>query len=495
MKKKSTMKKNQSIFILSFSLLLLFCKNGFSQYFPNYDVELFKGTVPCNMPWVGGLNNPQCSEADLNNDGILDMVIFDRTGYKLMTFTNGGTSNTIDYHYAPKYEKNFPSMDSWSLLLDFNCDSIADIFTHTTLGIKVYKGYYNSDNELCFSLFKKYLKFQSQSGPLNLLVTGVDIPAFCDIDNDNDIDILTFESFGGGWIEYYQNQSQDLGYGCDSLNFVLAEHCWGLMFEPADTPTKWLNQSCPWRLEELITPPNQNNIDSRGGGSRHSGSTTLAFDNDGDGDKEVVIGDISFSDLVYLTNGGTSSSALMTSQDIFFPNYSVPADIPYFPAAFLLDIDNDGVKDITAAPNSENGQTDVTCSWFYKNIGTNNNGTFIYQTDSFLIRDMVDVGSGSAPVFVDLNNDGLTDMLVANRNTYGTNSTITYLENTGSDTLPVYKWMTGNWMNLSSLNLKSLYPAFGDLDNDGKKEMILGHMNGSFLYFENTSGTLSARTE
>ncbi|MEI7801571.1 MAG: T9SS type A sorting domain-containing protein [Bacteroidota bacterium] len=480
------MQKNNFKKIILFLSVLLIQENVSAQYFPNYDLQLLKGTVPYIMPWVGGLNNPQFSAADLNNDGIQDLVIFDRTGNKLLTFTNSGDSGMVDYHYAPKYEKNFPKMDAWCLLLDFNCDNIADIFCHATLGAQVYKGYYNTDNELCFTSYSKLLKFQGFTGPLNIFISQVDIPAFVDVDNDNDIDILTFE-INGGWMDYYQNMSQDLGYGCDSFKYELTEQCWGLMYEPSTSEAKWLNQSCPFRTEGIVEKPNDN-LQNEKGGTRHSGSTTLAFDNDGDGDKELIIGDISFSDLVYLTNGGSISSALLTDQDTSFPVYSVPANIDYFPAAFYLDLNNDGVKDIVSAPNTENGETDVACSWYYKNIDANTHGVFIYQTDSFLTGDMIDVGSGAAPVFVDLNNDGLTDMLIANRSAYGSNSTIEYLENVGADTLAIYKVITKNWMNLSSLNLKALYPAFGDLDNDGKKEMVLGNENGTLLYYENTGG-------
>ncbi len=486
--KENHFMKNNYFKITILFLSLFFIQNTISaQYYPNYNLQLLKGTVPYKMPWVGGLNNPQFSAADLNNDGILDLIIFDRTGNKLLTFTNSGTANSVDYHYSPIYEKNFPAMDSWCLLLDLNCDGIEDIFTHTTLGAKVYKGYYNTNSELCFTTYSKLLKFQGFSGPLNIFISQVDIPAFVDVDNDNDIDILTFE-IAGGWVDYYQNMSQEMGYGCDSFKYELTEQCWGLMYEPSSSEAKWLNQPCPFRTEGIAPRIDDQSLNSRGGGVRHSGSTILAFDNDGDGDKEAVIGDISFSDLVYLTNGGSVTSALLTDQDTSFPNYSVPANIDYFPAAFYLDLDNDGVKDILASPNTENGETDIACSWFYKNVDANTHGVFIYQTDSFLTGDMIDVGSGAAPVFVDLNNDGLIDMLIANRNTYGTNSSVEYMQNVGTDTLAVYKVMTKNWMNLSSLNLKGLYPAFGDLNNDGKKEMILGDENGTLLYYSNTGG-------
>ena len=439
------------------------------------------------MPWVGGLNNPQFSAADLNNDATPDLVIFDRTGDRLMTFVNEGIADSVNYHYAPKYEKNFPDLTCWMLMKDFNCDGIEDIFAHIGLGVQVFKGFYNAGNELCFTTYKKILKFDSFAGLFNISVSLVDIPAICDIDNDSDLDILTFES-GGGWIDYFENMSQDAGYGCDSFNYELTEHCWGLMFEPATPRAKWLLQNCPWRPEG-ISENNDDEEEMRGGGPfRHSGSTLLAFDNDGDGDKELILGDISWEDLVYLTNGGSPTAALLTEQDTLFPNYSVPANIQWFPAAFYLDLNNDGANDIVASPNSENGMTNVANVWYYKNIGTNNNGTFIYQTDSLFTKDMVDVGEGAAPVFADVNNDGLTDILVTNRNYFGAKSQIEYLQNVGTDTLPVYKIISKNWMNLSALNLKSLYPAFGDLDNDGKKEMVLGNEGGTLLFYENTGG-------
>ena len=39
-----------------------------------------------------------------------------------------------------------------------------------------------------------------------------------DIDNDGDMDVITFTNNGTG-VEYHQNQSQELGFNCDSLIF------------------------------------------------------------------------------------------------------------------------------------------------------------------------------------------------------------------------------------------------------------------------------------
>ena len=63
------------------------------------------------MPWAGGMNLPQFSEVDLNNDGIMDLVSYDREGDVASTFINGGTAGLVDYDYAKELEKRFVSRD------------------------------------------------------------------------------------------------------------------------------------------------------------------------------------------------------------------------------------------------------------------------------------------------------------------------------------------------------------------------------------------------
>ena len=141
------MKRLLVVLSFCFSVMILH-----AQYYQHLNVPVQVGSHLLKYPWVGGMNNPQFSECDLNHDGIQDLFVFDRTGKKVYTFINNGTANTIDYVYAPHYEKNFPHMRNWALLEDFNCDGIADIFTDTTLGIRVFKGYYDGNNELQFQV-------------------------------------------------------------------------------------------------------------------------------------------------------------------------------------------------------------------------------------------------------------------------------------------------------------------------------------------------------
>ncbi|MEZ4967678.1 MAG: VCBS repeat-containing protein, partial [Saprospiraceae bacterium] len=109
--------------------------------------------------FAGGLNNAQFSSADLNNDGIQDLVVFDRAGNVVLTFLNDGTIGVNGYTYAPEYACNFPKLVDYALMRDYNQDGAADIFCASlqdgSQEMQVFRGYYEN-NMLKFTPFKFY---------------------------------------------------------------------------------------------------------------------------------------------------------------------------------------------------------------------------------------------------------------------------------------------------------------------------------------------------
>ena len=95
-------------------------------------------------------------------------------------------------------------------------------------------------------------------------------------------------------------------------------------------------------------------------------------------------------------------------------------------------------------------------------------------------------------MIVDINQDGLEDLLVANlfryKDVLDKESSWTYYQNTGTASDPVFTFVDDNYLNLTSLGygLRSV-PTFGDLDNDGDKDMLIGIENGTIVYVENQS--------
>ena len=108
----------------------------------------------------------------------------------------------------------------------------------------------------------------------------------------------------------------------------------------------------------------------------------------------------------------------MVAYDASFPSNSIPVDLAIFPAGFYLDVDNDGRKDLLVAPNSPNGSENFASVWYYKNTGAGSAPIFTHQKDNFLQDEMIEVGRGANPVFFDYNADGLLDIIIGNYGYY-----------------------------------------------------------------------------
>ena len=89
--------------------------------------------------WTGGFNSSQFSEIDLDLDGTMDLLAFDKADNRIATFINSGIPNQSSYKHAPEYISNFPELHDWVLLRDYNCDGKMDIFTYSSGGMSVYK--------------------------------------------------------------------------------------------------------------------------------------------------------------------------------------------------------------------------------------------------------------------------------------------------------------------------------------------------------------------
>ncbi len=477
-----------AICFLFTSVIAVFSQNYFAQ---DNSIPVYFGAKTLKYPWAGGLNNPQFGNIDLNGDGIDDLVVFNRGyydgGQKILTFISGGTANTIDYTYAPEYAKDLPDLHHFMLAIDFNCDGVEDLVTWENPAVMMlYVGERLSSGRLKYTQ-QNYFTYNTQSGNnTNIFISAVDVPTMIDVNDDGDVDVLTF-SPAGLRIEYFENLSIELGLSCgDTTVFDLRNYCWGDVTEGGLSRQVTLFDPCGTPKDDSLTA----------GGARHAGSALMAFDENADGLKELVLGDISFDNLVNLHNNGLIDSAVITTQDTLFPSYDRSLQLPIFPAAFYVDVDNDGKRDMLVGPNTPKKGYNYNCSWFYKDVSTNNNVSFEFQTDTFLVDDMIDLGEGAYPAFVDVNGDDLVDLVVGN-NGYYENTTSAFpglalFINVGTATAPAFKLIDRDYLGLSTFlsgvaKLQTVVPAFGDLNGDGALDLIIGDHVGFVHYFRNTA--------
>ncbi len=480
---------------IKFCLLNYFALFFFSftnaQTLQRLNIDVIVNNATLKTPFTGGVNTPQFSPVDLNNDGKQDIFIFDRSGNVRLTFLNNGTS----YTHTPQYQNNFPELNDWALLRDFNGDGIADIFTFNdgaVSGIRVFKGKMVNGqiafDRINFGTNGNILNYPLSNGTrTNLYVNSVDIPAIDDIDGDGDLDILSFE-VGGGRVNWYKNTSKERNYGLDTLLFQLEDNCWGRFFDNGFQPAVKLGtkEACATSLKN-------------DGGVvvvvRHPGATLTTYDRDNDGDKDLLIGSVSYENISDLTNGGSATQAWMNAQDNRFPANTEGVNLPTFPAAYFLDADNDGKKDVVVTPSSNNFIENYNVSWFYKNTGTAQIPSFTLQQKDFLVRDMIDLGAGANPSFIDVDADGLTDMVVGNYSYFkpfeSRDARLFLFKNMGTAAQPKFQLIDDNWLNfkaLSNVDVVNFSPTFGDLDGDGDLDLLVGEDTGTLFYVENRGG-------
>jgi len=270
-------------------------------------------------------------------------------------------------------------------------------------------------------------------------------PAFVDIDADGDLDAFVGE--GNGYINYFENT--------------------GTASAPVFTERTGSDAISPFWYE-CGTSYYQYSWDGEG--------TPAFVDIDADGDMDLFVGgDNGYN--VFFENTGTATAPV-------FVEYSSEGNPLYWdhgdsttPA--FVDIDGDG--DMDAFVGNRNGYL-----LFYRNIGTPQAPEFDQQWggEGHPLENFNAAEGYSAPAFADMDGDGDMDALIG-----GESGLVHFLKNTGAADDPAFAEAKGKASPTWGFDVGSeSAPAFVDIDNDGDMDAFAGSDEG-YIYFMRNTGT------
>jgi|GEM_PF-1185515 len=275
--------------------------------------EVTGSSNPFNGEDVGSYSKP--TFVDIDNDGDYDAFVGEASGdFIYYENTGSASSATFTERTGGSNPMNGEDVGDYSspTAVDLDNDSDFEIMAGELYGSAYYFNNTGSASSPTFS------ELTGGSNPLNgASVTFRFVPIFVDIDNDGDYD--AFIGRNSGAIDYYENTGSN-----SSATF-----------------TQRTGSSNPLDGEDV----GQN-------------STPAFQDFDGDGDYDLVIGEI-FGTIAYYENTGSAASATfseLTGSDNPFNGEDVGGNS----APALVDIDNDG--DVDAFIGEEDGTIN-----FYEN--------------------------------------------------------------------------------------------------------------------------------
>ncbi|MBF9142564.1 T9SS type A sorting domain-containing protein [Hymenobacter properus] len=449
--------------------------------------KVVEGTDTLSNAWAGGLNTPQFSHIDLDNDGRADLFAFDHESSRVYTFLNvaaPGTTAGRRWQYAPQYESIFPdSLRNWVLLRDYDCDGRPDIFTYTSGGNIAVLRNVLANGRPSFQRAFSQLRFSGNfSGTANLNIGAYNLPAIQDVNGDGKLDIMSYDFVASVVIEQYINTSP--GTCGSALTFARTATQWGDL------------RACGACAEFGIgTAP----CFTAAKTTHTGGHNLLLVDLDGDGDQDLLDGRDNCPELTRLLNQGTTAAPLLTQAGISasFPSAATPARVPVFPAGYLLDANFDGTPDLVVAPNMLTNQADQVSMRNNVQLFTNAAATgapaYTNQAAGFLQNTMIDVSEGAAPTLGDIDGDGLPDLLIGNHadrvnNVY--RAALAYYRNVGTRARPVFQLVSRDYLGLSAQNLQGLKPMLVDLNRDGALDLAYaawGLATNQIYYILNTA--------
>ncbi|MCX6291446.1 MAG: T9SS type A sorting domain-containing protein [Bacteroidetes bacterium] len=219
------------------------------------------------------------------------------------------------------------------------------------------------------------------------------------------------------------------------------------------------------------------------------GACPVLFDADGDGLKDLVIGNYGIfnngtgaykNGLHVFRNTGTMTNPSFQLTNNDYANVgSMGLTGPLFPA--FGDLDGDGDEDMIL------GESYGKLYYFNNTAGAGNPANFQLPFSSYM---HIKVGNASTPQLIDLNRDGLLDLVVGEKNGY-----INYFQNTGTVTVPFFDSIPTDsilgGINVQNINTPDGFAVPFVYDDSGQYKLLVSCGKGIVYLYDQIDGNLT----
>ncbi len=391
--------------------------------------------IAYDHPFLGGFNLPRPHLVDIDGDGDLDLFVQEYSN-QVMFFEQVGTATEPRYLWRTDRYKDL-EVGEWYHFADVDADGDFDLL-----------------GEQRFSLIRFWQNNGGFDKPEFELVTETlldtagevvfsdrqNIPKVGDIDCDGRLDLM-LGRLEGTITRYEADGVDDTG------------------------APKFRHVTDNFQDIEIIGQVFGNNLPSL-----HGANTMALEDIDGDRDLDLFWGDFFEPGLLYIENTGSCTTPSLRSEPEPFP-LNDPIATSGYNAPTFGDIDGDVDNDLLVGVLGGAYNSNSTTIDNFLHLEQTAPNSFEVKTRRYIYN--IDLGSETFPSFADLDGDGDQDMLVGNKIQPDDNLTgkLFRFENIGTPTEPkfilrgIVPEFTGDY---------HFAPAFGDLDNDGDLDILMG---------------------
>ncbi|MDH4121101.1 MAG: VCBS repeat-containing protein [Deltaproteobacteria bacterium] len=460
---------------------------------------------------------------DLDSDGDLDLVVGNHNG-RLIYFKNQGSAKKPDWRPESSALGGVDvGADSVPAFLDIDADGDLDLFVGNHKGVVVY--YENQGTREEFRYVLKTTRFARAEGgkdsvPVfffwdqdkrpdlmmgtakgklllflnlnkpdskvpgyrdwmektpfweDLWVDGHAFPHFADLNGDGRPDLLMGDEAGNITLQYNLSAKQTLRpkAGAPVVKTESEEVTPGEALPPSeDKDKKELffaeTQAAAAPPPTGPLPPEFERVEKKFGGLEWGSRIVVALaDLDGDGDLDLVVGTAK-GELLFYRNEGTPQLANFVKASDKFSGYDKGRN----PSPVLADMDADGKPDLVVG--TEDGHVYV-----YRNTPETPETPFTLDAE---MTQGIFVGRNAQPAVADMDGDDLPDLLVGNFN-----GNLILYKNLGPGKKPQFSLADRRFLGID-VGLGAA-PFVGDLDRDGKPDLIIGSDQGNLTLYQKT---------